>query len=157
MIPAHHALPAIVHACRAEQIGARPGASHGAAGTTYLTIVFTNRGTASCSLRGYAGVSSFAAPAGRQIGVPARRSAGRVVTVVLRPGDVAGAAYGQVNALNYPRARCRPMTARGLRVYAPGQRRARYLAIKHLACSSTGVGDSVVHPVVSGKTGVAPS
>jgi hypothetical protein len=157
MIPAGHALPAVVHACRTDQIGARLGAREGAAGTTYVAIVFTNRGTTSCSLRGYPGVSSVAAPGGRQIGSAARRSPARVATVVLRPGGLASAAYGQAEALNYPRARCRPATARGLLVYAPDQTRGRYLAMKHLACSSTGVGDSVIRPLVPGTTGVAPA
>jgi hypothetical protein len=157
MIPASHALPATVHACRADQIGVRLGAAEGAAGTTYVAIVFRNRGRTSCSLRGYPGASSVAAPAGRKIGSAARRSPARVTTVVLRPGGVASAAYGQAQALNYPRARCHPVTARGLLVYAPNQTRARYLAIKHLACSSTGVGDSVIRPVVPGTTGVAPA
>jgi hypothetical protein len=157
MIPATHALPAVVHACPADQIGVRLGAGEGAAGTIYVAIVFTNRGTTSCSLRGYPGVSSVAAPAGRQIGSAAQRSPARVLTVVLRPGGVASAAYGQAQALNYPRTRCRPLTARGLRVYAPNQTRARYLALKHLACSSTGVGDSVIRPVAPGATGVAPA
>jgi Protein of unknown function (DUF4232) len=155
MIPAQHVVAAIVRACRADQIAVGLGAAEGAAGTTYFALVFTNRGTTSCSLRGYPGVSSVIAPAGRQIGAAARRSPAHVTTVVLRPGGAASAAYGQAQALNYPRARCRPLTARGLRVYAPNQTRARYLAIKHLACSSTAAGDSVIRPVVPGTTGVA--
>jgi Protein of unknown function (DUF4232) len=155
MVPAQHVVAAVVRPCRADQIDLRLGAADGAAGTTYFPLVFTNRGTASCSLRGYPGVSSVTAPAGRQIGAAARRSQAHAVTVVLRPGDAASAAYGQAQALNYPRARCHPLTAHGLRVYAPNQTRARYLAIKHLACSSTTAGDSVIRPVVPGTTGVA--
>jgi len=154
MIPAQQAVPA-VYACRADQIGLRLGAAEGAAGTTYYALVFTNRGTTSCSLRGYPGVSSVSASAGRQIGAAARRSPATVVTVVLRPGAAASAAYGQAQALNYPRSRCHPVSARGLRVYAPNQTRARYVAITHLACSSTAAGDSVIRPVVRGTTGIA--
>ncbi len=156
MIPAQQATPAVVQACRADQIALRLGAGEGAAGTIYYALVFTNRGTTSCSLRGYPGVSSVSGPAGRQIGAAADRSPAHVVTVVLRPGAAASAAYGQAEALNYPRARCHPVSARGLRVYAPNQTRARYLAIKHLACSSTAVGDSVISPLVRGTTGIAP-
>jgi hypothetical protein len=154
MIPAQQAVPAVA-ACRADQIGLRLGAAEGAAGTTYYALVFTNRGTTSCSLRGYPGVSSVSTPAGRQIGAAARRSPATVVTVVLRPGAAASAAYGQAQALNYPRSRCHPVSARGLRVYAPNQTRARYVAIMHLACSSTAAGDSVIRPVVRGTTGIA--
>ncbi len=148
MIPAHHAVPAIVRACRTGQISVRLGARDGTAGTTYYAIVLTNRGTTSCSLRGYPGVSSVGGSGGPQIGSPARRVAAAITTVVLRPGATASAAYGQVDALNYPRARCHPVTALGLRVYPPNQTRPRYLAVKHLACSSTAVGDSVIRPVV---------
>jgi hypothetical protein len=77
-----------------------------------------------------------------------------VVAVVLLPGAAASAAYGQAQALNYPRARCHPVSARGLRVYAPNQTRARYLAIRHLACSSTAAHDSTIRAVVRGTTGV---
>ena len=155
MMPAQQAAPAIVRACRANQIGLRLGAAEGAAGTTYYALVFTNRGTTSCSLRGYPGVSSVSAPDGRQIGAAARRAPARPVTVVLRPGAAASAAYGQAQALNYPKARCHPVSARGLRVYAPNQTLARYVALKHLACSSTAAGDSTIRPVVRGTTGVA--
>jgi Protein of unknown function (DUF4232) len=148
MIPAHLAAPAIVHACRAAEIGVRLGAPDGTAGTTYYAIVLTNRSTTSCSLRGYPGVSSVGGSSGPQIGSPARRVAAAVTTVVLRPGATARAAYGQVEALNYTRAHCRPVTALGLRVYPPNQTRPRYLAVKHLACSSTAVGDSTIRPVV---------
>jgi Protein of unknown function (DUF4232) len=155
MIPVHHTQPAIVQPCRANQIGLRLGRASGAAGTTYYAIVFTNRGSAACALRGYPGLSSVAGAHGAQIGAPARRSPATVVTVVLRPGAAASAAYGQVDALNYPRARCRPVTAPGLRVYAPDETRARYLRVKHLACASSTVEDSVIGPVVRGTSGVA--
>jgi Protein of unknown function (DUF4232) len=151
--PAVHALPARVELCSASQLGVRLGRISAAAGTTYMAIVFTNRGGAACSLRGYPGVSSVGGADGHQIGAPARRSPGAAPEVVLRPRAVASAVYGQVDALNYPKARCHPASARGLRVYPPGSTRAWYLPMKHLACSSSTVGDSSVRPVRSGATG----
>jgi hypothetical protein len=153
MTPAVHALPARVQVCSARQLGVRLGRSEGAAGTMYVAIVFTNRGTTACSLRGYPGVSSVGGADGHQIGAPAGRTPAAGPEVVLRPGAVASAAYGQADALNYPKARCHPVSARGLRVYPPGSTRAWYLPLKHLACSSTSVGDSVVRPVRAGATG----
>ncbi len=100
--------------------------------------MFTNRSSTSCSLRGYPGLSSVARP-GRQVGSPATRERGGrpIATVVLRPGGVASAAYGQADALNFPKSVCHPVTALGLRVYPPNLTLARYLPLKHLACSST--------------------
>jgi hypothetical protein len=151
--PAMHALPARVELCSASQLGVRLGHSDGAAGTTYVAIVFTNHGGAACSLRGYPGVSSVGGADGHQIGAPARRTPAASPEVVLRPGGVASAIYGQAEALNYPKARCHPASARGLRVYPPGSTRAWYLPLKHLACSSSTVGDSSVRPVRAGANG----
>jgi Protein of unknown function (DUF4232) len=154
MIAAHHAA---APACHFSQLGVRLGQSSGAAGTLYVAIVFTNRGSASCSLRGYPGLSSVGGSDGHQIGAPAtRQSAGRpITTVVLRPGGVASASYGQADALNFDKAVCHPVTALGLRVYPPNLTLARYLPMKHLACSSTKLpgNGSVISPVVRGPTG----
>lgn len=151
--PAVHARPARVQLCSARQLAVRLGRSEGAAGTTYVAIVFTNHGTAACSLRGYPGVSSVGGADGHQIGASARRTPAATPEVVLRVGGVASAVYGQAEALNYPKARCHPASARGLRVYPPGSTRAWYLPLKHLACSSASVGDSSVRPVRPGATG----
>jgi Protein of unknown function (DUF4232) len=155
MIAAQQAVPA----CHFSQLGVRLGQSSGAAGTLYVAIVFTNRGKASCSLRGYPGLSSVGGSDGHQIGAPAKRQpAGRrITTVVLRPGGVASASYGQADALNFDKAVCHPVTALGLRVYPPGSTLARYLPTKHLACSSTKLpgNGSVIFPVVRVPTGTS--
>jgi hypothetical protein len=154
MVAAQHAVAQHLAECTATQVGVRLGRGEGAAGTIYYAIVFTNRSARSCSLRGYPGVSSVGGADGHQIGAPARRAPAKIVRVVLRPGGTASAAYGQAEALNFPRARCHPAKARGLRVYAPDQTRARYLPLAHLACSSTGLGDSSISAVVPGSTGM---
>ena len=100
-------------------------------------------------MRGFPGVSSVDA-AGRQIGSPALWEPGTVRTIVLAPRGSASATYGQAQALNFPRARCHPVSARGLRVYPPNETHSRLLASKHLACSSTRVVDSSVRAVVKG-------
>jgi hypothetical protein len=145
---AHYArLPA----CRSAAIAVRLGRSEGAAGTIYVPIVFTNTGRVRCTLRGFPGVSSVDA-AGRQIGSPARWVGARVTRVALASHGSASAIYGQAQALNFPRSRCHPRAARGLRVYPPNQTRSHRLISKHLACSSTRVGDSTVGPLVPGVT-----
>jgi hypothetical protein len=153
VITAAPALHAHVPACRSDLLRVRLGAGNGAAGTIYFPIIFTNTGAVRCSLRGFPGVSSVDA-GGRQIGSPARWDASvRVRTVVLAPHGSASVAYGQAEALNYPRSRCHPVAARGLRVYPPNETRPRLLISKHLACASTRVGDSSVRPVVPGVSG----
>jgi hypothetical protein len=145
-----HSTPA--PACRPEAIAVRLGRSEGAAGTIYVSIVFTNTGRVRCTLRGFPGVSSVDR-AGRQIGSPARWVGTRVTRVALAPHHSGSAIYGQAQAVNFPISRCHPRSARGLRVYPPNQTRARRLISKHVACSSTRVGDSMVGPVVPGVTG----
>jgi hypothetical protein len=141
---------ATVPACHVSQLKVALGGSEGAAGTIYYRILFTNRSGTTCSLRGYPGVSSVGGSNGHQIGAAAPRDPATVHTIVLRPRVVAGASYGQVQALNFPKARCHPVTSLGLRVYAPGATAARFLPLKHLACSSTKVRGSHVGPVTAG-------
>jgi hypothetical protein len=141
----HARLPA----CGSGVIAVRLGRSEGAAGTIYVPIVFTNTGRVRCTLRGFPGVSSVDR-AGHQIGSPARWVGARATTVALAPHGSASATYGQAQALNFPRSRCHPVSASGLRVYPPNQTHARRLISKHLACSSTRVGDSTVRTVVPG-------
>lgn len=154
MIAAAPAVHARLPACRPGAIAVRLGRSGGAAGTIYVAIVFTNTGAVRCTLHGYPGVSSVDAAA-RQIGSPASRVSARVSarTVALAPRGSASAIYGQAQALNFPRSRCHPVSARGLRVYPPNQTRSHVLITKHLACSSTGVGDSTIGAVVPGVSG----
>ena len=127
------AAPAI-QACRAEVLDVRLGRSEGAAGTIFYPIIFTNSGPVRCTLTGYPGVSSVDAQ-GRQIGAPADRVPPSGSSVVLAPGGSARAAYGQAQALNYPKSTCRPVTALALRIYPPNETRSRILRLKHLACS----------------------
>jgi hypothetical protein len=128
------ATPAIA-SCRAEVLNVRLGPGDGAAGTIYYPIIFTNTGPLRCSLTGYPGVSSVDAH-GRQIGAPASRVPPVPRrTVVLAPGGSARAVYGQAQALNFPKATCRPVTARALRIYPPNETRSRIIALRHLACS----------------------
>jgi Protein of unknown function (DUF4232) len=122
-------------ACRVEVLNVHLGPSDGAAGTIYYPIIFTNTGPLRCTLTGYPGVSSVDAQ-GRQIGAPADRVPPIPQRmVVLAPGGSASAVYGQAQALNYPRTKCRPVTARALRVYPPNETRSRIIALRHLACS----------------------
>ena len=149
VLPAAPAAP-----CRHAQLGLHVGPANGAAGTIYHPLVFTNIGTRACTLRGYPGVSSVSGPHGHQVGAAAARDPFAFTRVRLRAhGGTASAVYGQVDTGVYDRARCRPVRARGLRVYAPGQTVAFYAPLVHEACSAH-LRDSHVRAVVAGRTGL---
>jgi hypothetical protein len=137
--------------CTHAQLRLDVGRGDGAAGTVYRPLIFTNTGERACTLRGYPGVSSVAGPHGRQIGAAAARDPFVFARVRLRAhGGAASALYGQVDTGVYDRARCRPVRARGLRVYAPGQTAAFYAPLPHRACSAH-LRDSRVRPLVAGR------
>lgn len=106
-----------------------------AAGSTYVQLELTNLSGRACTLRGYPGVSAIDLH-GRQLG----RAAGRNPThppgkITLRPGASAAVLLQIADAQNYPAATCHRTTAAGLRVYPPGQTRARTVPFPFLACS----------------------
>lgn len=139
--------------CTHSRLRLRVGPGNGAAGTIFYPLTFVNRSGRPCTLFGYPGVSSVTRRH-RQIGSPASRDTGfpvRRVTLRAR-GGAATAAYGQVDTGVFPRARCRPVRAWGIRVFAPGQTQAFFVHLPHRACSRRGAGDSQVLPVVRGRT-----
>jgi hypothetical protein len=110
------------------------GAS-GAAGSTYYTLLLTNRGSAACVLQGYPGVSFVTGAGGQQIGAPAARISGPAPTVQLAPGGSAGAAL-QISVASNFGSGCQPASAAGLRVFPPNQTAALFLAQADQTCSN---------------------
>ena len=159
--------------CTVSHLSLRLGTAGHAAGSTYRPIIFTNKGTTSCTLRGYPGVSYVAPSTGAQVGAAATRSAGVTVrTVTLAPGGRASALLQLVNSINYPPSRCAakpvsgelvqpygdfgakdPMRSASVRIVA-GSTAAAYVAFAHStkACS-TNVQQLSVRAVVKGQTG----
>jgi uncharacterized protein DUF4232 len=111
----------------------------GTAGSVYYRLDFTNLGSQTCTLSGYPGVSAVSL-GGTQLGsAAARESAVGAGTVRLAGGVTATDLLRITDVLNYPRSACRPATAAGLRVYAPGSRSARVVPFPFSACTRTGV------------------
>jgi hypothetical protein len=110
------------------------GAS-GAAGSTYYTLLLTNRGSAPCVLQGYPGVSFVTGAGGQQIGAPAARISGPAPTVQVAPGGSAGAAL-QISVASNFGSGCQPASAAGLRVFPPNQTAALFLAQADQTCSN---------------------
>jgi hypothetical protein len=126
-------------ACASSSLTATVNTSPGgaAAGSTYYPLNLTNTSTSPCTLFGYPGVSFVSGPSGSQIGEPASRNpAVTAATVTLAPGAVAHVTLQVVDALNYSKSACQPVTAHWLRVFPPGQFTALYVKFSALTCSA---------------------
>jgi hypothetical protein len=128
------AAPTGVGPCTSGHLSVAIGTIQGAAGTYGVPIVFTNTGTATCSLQGYPGVSLVGAN-GVQLGTPAER-------VGTPPGPVVQIANGQTATAMYLQPiggayNCTLVTAMGLRVYPPNQTGALFAPSSQLMwCSA---------------------
>jgi hypothetical protein len=92
----------------------------GTAGSVYYRLQFTNLGTATCALSGYAKVNAVNLKGGR-IGAYATHEKGKPAKpVTLAPGQSASATLRITDALNFPADKCKATTAAGLRVAIPG-------------------------------------
>ena len=136
--PAASFSPAVTGAspCATSDLNVSLGASNGAAGSVFQTIVFTNRSSTTCTLYGYPGVSLVSAPPYTQIGLAAQRDGTTPVKVItLASGATASAALRIVNALNFDSATCSPTKAAFLRIYPPNQTAPVYLADAAQICA----------------------
>ncbi len=118
--------------------------SNGAAGTIYYTLNFTNVG-ATCTVRGYPGVSAVGR-AGKGLGRAAvRNSVKPVKTVKLNAPNAshgtfssAHATLGIVDTGVFSASVCAPTIASGLRVFAPNQKSATLVPFPFGACAHSG-------------------
>jgi Protein of unknown function (DUF4232) len=107
------------------------------AGSSYVTLKFTNQSGHTCAIGGYPGVSAVDLR-GRQLGSPASRNLPSTRVRPLANGDTASAILRIAVAGNYPAAVCRRRAAAGLRVYPPNQTSAKIVPLPFEACSRTG-------------------
>lgn len=114
------------------------GQGGAAAGSTYYPLNLTNTSHTACSMYGYPGVSFVSGPSGSQIGAAATRNPAITPAVVtLAPGATAHVTIQVVNALNYDKSTCKPVTANWLKIFPPGQFTALYVKFSALTCSAT--------------------
>jgi Protein of unknown function (DUF4232) len=131
--------------CATSGLSVKLGAGNGAAGSTFVPIVFTNTSGSSCSLFGYPGVSFVTGPGGSQIGLAAQRDSTQPAeNVVLAAGGVAHAVLRVVQAQNFPAASCHLATASTIKIFPPEQTAPLYLAFSAKACSSTSAANQVL-------------
>jgi Protein of unknown function (DUF4232) len=130
------ASPPAVAACATRDLRAKVGVGQGAAGSTYIALVFTNIGSSTCTLFGYPGVSLAGGQPVHRIGKAAAESNTNArQLVMLAPGAVANALLRIANAANYPPAKCGPVPTTFLQIYPPNQTTPIYLGYKSTACS----------------------
>jgi len=108
-----------------------------AAGSTYVTLEFTNQSGRTCTLSGYPGVSALDLR-GHALGSPSGRNPSTVKVVKLAPNATANAVLQIVVAGNYPPAKCHRTAAAALRVYPPNQTASKVVPLPFEACSRTG-------------------
>ncbi|OHV34392.1 MULTISPECIES: DUF4232 domain-containing protein [Pseudofrankia] len=141
----------MVASCWSYQLRPAIVGGEGAAGSTYLTISYTNVGRHSCVVKGYPYVA-FVNAHGRQLGAPAARTAGtagRAKAVTLAPGGKATFVVREVHA-GIPAGCDTAKTytpAAGLRIFPPTGGPARFLKLTDNACLNPSVQQLYVGPV----------
>jgi hypothetical protein len=107
------------------------------AGSTVYPMEFTNVSNRTCQLFGFPGVSAEAG--GHQAGRPAARDhTVAAQTVTLHPGATAHVRLQITDVGVFAPSTCKPVTADGLRVFAPGATRAATIPFRFRACSANG-------------------
>ncbi|MFD7655799.1 DUF4232 domain-containing protein [Actinosynnema sp. NPDC059797] len=114
--------------CRSADLDVRFGHVGGAAGTTYREVVLTNRGPATCVLRGYPGVS-YVDAAGRQVGAAAVRVGERGPLLTLPHGAAAVSDVGFAAVDNFDPDACLKTPVWGIRVYPPDETEPLHLPL----------------------------
>lgn len=112
--------------------------SNGAAGSLFFNLNFTNLSGHTCTLRGYPGVSAIDL-SGHRIGSAASKDNGFATrTVTLRNGQMATSELRIVENGDFPPSVCGPVTAAGLRVFAPNSTQSKTIPFPFGACSKPG-------------------
>ncbi|MGC9974768.1 MAG: DUF4232 domain-containing protein [Gaiellaceae bacterium] len=111
---------------------------NGTAGSIYYNLEFTNLSGHACTLFGYPGVSAVNL-AGKQLGSAAiRNNVGPPGTVKLASGSSAIVVLRITDVDNFPSSVCHRVTAAGLRVYPPNQKKSELVPYPFGACSRSG-------------------
>ncbi|MCA1655980.1 MAG: DUF4232 domain-containing protein, partial [Pseudonocardiaceae bacterium] len=141
--------------CKVADLAVSLGGGDAAAGTSHRALVFTNKGTRTCTIQGFPGVSYVAGEDGHQVGPAAYRVGKKGPAVTLKPGGTAFADLGFVQVRNYDAKACEPTEVRGLRIYPPHEYNSMYLPNPGTGCAATPPGNQLT--VVTVKAGSGPA
>ncbi|MGD9988797.1 DUF4232 domain-containing protein [Pseudonocardia sp.] len=107
--------------CTSAELSLSLGQGDAGAGSVYRPLVFTNKGTRTCELTGFPGVSYVAGDDGHQVGPAAVMNGPHGPEISMAPGRSSQAQVQFVQVANFDAAVCKPTPVRGLRVYPPGE------------------------------------
>jgi hypothetical protein len=130
--------------CKVADLELSLGGGEGAAGTVYKELRFTNKGSRTCVIQGFPGVSYVTGEDGQQVGPAASREGAKGPAISLKPGMTVFAPLGFREVRNYDPAVCQPTPVRGLRVYPPQEYDSMFLAAPGTGCAGTPPGDQLV-------------
>nr|WP_052478110.1 DUF4232 domain-containing protein [Kibdelosporangium sp. MJ126-NF4]CEL16189.1 hypothetical protein [Kibdelosporangium sp. MJ126-NF4]CTQ94114.1 hypothetical protein [Kibdelosporangium sp. MJ126-NF4] len=129
--------------CKAASLKLSVSGGDGAAGTVYRNLVFTNTGSAPCTIQGFPGVSYVTGDDGHQVGPAAVRVGNKGNAIKLAPGASASAPVGFVQVGNFDPAVCKPTEVRGLRVYPPQETASVFVPLAGTGCAGTPPGQQL--------------
>jgi uncharacterized protein DUF4232 len=129
--------------CKVADLKLSLGGGDAAAGTMYRELRFTNKGTRSCTIQGFPGVSYVAGEDGHQVGPAAFRDGSKGRAISLRPGMTVFAPVGFVQVRNYDPAVCKPTSVRGLRIYPPHEYNSMFVSAPGTGCAGTPPGNQL--------------
>ena len=122
--------------CSTRYLGATVGVSQGAAGSTYVVLVFKNLDNHPCTLYGYPGVAMDAGVPVSPVGLASAEDPTTPRELVtLGPHGYASALLRIMHAGDYPPAACKPVTTQWLQVIPPNQYVPIYLGYTSQACA----------------------
>lgn len=101
------------------------------------SLQFTNIGSVTCTLHGFPTVTAVGAN-GVTLSKPADHDGPTNPTVTLRPGGSAVAQMLITHPEAYDESQCKPVTAKGLRIYPPNQHTALFLPEDFTVCAPGG-------------------
>jgi hypothetical protein len=141
--------------CKVADLDLRLSEGEGTAGTTYRSLIFTNKGARTCTIQGFPGVSFVAGDDGHQVGPAAERVGEKGPVITLKPGDSAFSDIGFVQIQNYDPAECKPTEVRGLRIYPPHDYDSAFVPNPGTGCAGSPPGNQLTVRTAQAGTGPA--
>lgn len=137
--PARGARTASAPRCTASQLSVWVGVPGDAsAGAVHYQLELSNISHQTCTLFGFPGVSAYG-PGGHQLGSAAARVHSHPsVLITIGRGATAHVELGVTDVGVFAPSACHPVTAAGLRVFAPNNFRSEQVPLSFRACSKRG-------------------
>jgi len=139
--------------CKAASLKLTLKRSDAGAGHVFVNVVFTNKGSSTCTMQGFPGVSYVTGDDGKQVGAAAYREGSKGARVTLKPGGSAYAPVDEVNVHNFDPSACHPTSTRGLRIYPPHDTASMFVAQSGTGCTGSVPGHQLAVKTVLAGTG----